>query len=246
MKKVFKVNEKRISAKYNRRIFLLNLPSISVLLSLLAIVILFVILSDGGAYMPDILYQCIVYGAYFCIAYSFVVCFIGSVVSDVILKAHKEHTYIEIADAYLVVSQHSQTVFTDGKRRSFKKLWIAKLTDIENVDFVKKHIVIYTNARYFHEDAEWLNYESTSDGIDFDNWWYNSNGGATVDVIEVTDFYTHGERIVKRIEFCSKKITERENRREKFRREMLEIARNSKHKPGISEKYVPPKQRKFR
>ena len=109
MKKTFHVNEKIISAKYNRRLFLVNLPSLSVLVSLLAIVLIFSVF--GNVSIPEAMYRYIFYGTYFCVLYSFVTCLIGSAIADISVKAHKKHTYIEISDSCLILSQHSCTSF---------------------------------------------------------------------------------------------------------------------------------------
>ncbi len=245
MKKTFHINEKRVAAGYYRRIFLLNIPSLGILLSILAIVVLFYV-PEENVTIPEVIHQYVFYGTYFCVLYSFIVCLIGSEIADIFLKAHREHTYIEISDYCLVVSQHCQTLFCEGRFRSYKKLWIIDLRSVESVECVKNHITINAPARYFNEDASWLQYEKTENGVDFDNWWYNTNGGKLVHTVEITDFYTHGERIVRRIKFCSEKVIERTERRERFRREMLEIARNTRHQKGISDKYIPPKYRTFR
>lgn len=243
MKKTFHVNEKIISAKYNRRLFLVNLPSLSVLVSLLAIVLIFSVF--GNVSIPEAMYRYIFYGTYFCVLYSFVTCLIGSVIADISVKAHKKHTYIEISDSFLILSQHSCTRFCEGRLRSYKKLWIIDLNDIEDVECLQNSIVITAKARYFDQDADWLGYVRTENGVDFDNWWYNSNGGATVHSAEITDYYTSGERIAQRIRLCSEKISERTRKREEYRRRMLEIAGNTDHKRGISDKYKPAR-RKFR
>ena len=82
---------------------------------------------------------------------------------------------------------------------------------------------------------------------DFISVTFGAGGSAGgVSTVEVADFYAHTERIAGRIQFCSDKIIARETRREQFRRQMLEIAKNTKHKRGISDKYVPPKRRNFR
>lgn len=246
MHKTIHASEKRILGRYNRRIVIACLPAAAALISILIIVLLFYVISPDGAAVPAVLNQVIIYGTYFCVAYLFIVCLIGSIASDILLKAHREHTYIEINDSSLIVSQHSQTVFTDGKRQSFKKLWVVNLKNVEYVEYAKHTVIIGAPARFFHENAERLRYESTPDGIDFDNWWYNSNGGKNVSTVEVADLYAHTERIAGRIQFCSDKIIAREAQREQFRRQMLDIAKNTKHKRGISDKYVPPKRRKFR
>lgn len=186
------------------------------------------------------------YVLYFSVAYSFIVCLIGSIISDVLLKAHTEHTYIEIADSLLVISQHDQTVWNEGGFHSYKKLWIIDLKEVEEVECIKNQLVITAKARYFNERADWLHYEKGESGVDFDNWWYNTNGGKIVQTVEITDFYTHGERIAKRIMFCSKKAIDQAERRERFRKEMLDIAKNTKRRRGISDKYKEPVYRQFR
>ena len=246
MKKTIHADKKRILRKYNTRILLLNLPSLAAGIAALAIVGLFHIIGTENLNIPKVIYSTMFYTLYFSVAYSFIVCLIGSIISDVLLKAHSEHTYIEIADSLLVISQHDQTVFTDGKFRSYKKLWIIDLKEVEEVECIKNHLIITANARYFNENADWLHYEKGDNGVDFDNWWYNKNGGKTVQSVEITDFYTYGERIAKRIMFCSRKAIAQAERRERFRKEMLDIAKNTKRRRGISEKYKEPTYRTFR
>lgn len=220
MKKLFCVNEKRILRKYNLRIFALNLPSIAVSVSLLMIVLIFKPQNE----VPEVMYKAIFYGLYCCTAYSFVTVLAGSVISDILIKAHKAHTFIEIADSRMVVSQHTQTVYTEGKFVNYKKLWVIELNEVESVTCIKNHIIINGRARYFNERADRLSYQSTSKGIDFDNWWYNANGGEITNEIEVTDFYTYGPRIAQRISYCVGKIKEREKRHNEYRQKMLAIA----------------------
>ena len=58
MRKMIRVNEKRLSAKYNRRIFLASLPAVSMLVSLLAVVLLFVAGQNGhGRELPQEMYR---------------------------------------------------------------------------------------------------------------------------------------------------------------------------------------------
>lgn len=246
MKKTFHINEKRLSTIYNRRIFLANIPSLSVILSLLVIVALSRLSVGLDINIPSIIYKAIFYGTYFSAVYSFIVCLIGSMYADILLKAHREHTSIEISDSLLIISELGQTVRCEGRLRHCIKLWIIDFNDIEKVEYVKNYIIIHGKARYFYEDAAWLKFERTENGVDFDNWWYNSNGGRIIQDIEIHDYYTDGERIAQRIVFCRNKIAERTRRREEYRRQMLEIAKNTKHRRGISDKYVPPYKQKRR
>lgn len=237
MKKTFHINEKRLVSVFNRRLFLANIPSMSLMLALLVIVIISV---TADMNIPSVIYKSIFYGTYFCVAYSFIVCIIGGIFADTAIKSHKQHTSIEISDSLLIVSELCQSVRCDGKLRHYKKLWIIDLNDVESTEYVKNYIIIHGKARYFYQDADWLGFERTENGVDFDNWWYNSNGGEIVHTVEIHDYYTDGERIAERIIFCSNKIAERTRRREEYRRQMLEIAKNTKHKRGISEKYKAP------
>ena len=241
MQKMIRVNEKRLAAKYNRRIFLAALPAVTVLISLLIIVFLFVIRLDGS--LPLEMYRAVLYAAYGSVAYGFVVCLVGSIVEDILIRAHREHTYIQIADSVMIVSQHCRTVFRDRKWVSYKKMWVMKLSDITGAECIRNHITLVAEARYFNEDANWLGYNKTDEGIAFDRWWYDLNGGRLVSSVEITDFYTHGERIVRHITHCATKVREREQRREAFRKEMLEIAKNVKHPKRLPDRYRPNQKR---
>ncbi|MBR4095846.1 MAG: hypothetical protein IKK42_00905 [Oscillospiraceae bacterium] len=244
MHKMIRVNEKRLAAKYNRRIFLFSLPSLSVLISLLIIVLIFIVRLDSD--MPLQMYRTIIYVAYGAVAYGFAVCLIGSILEDILIRAHREHTYIQIADSIMIVSQHCRTVFQDWKWVHYKKMWVVRLSEVENAECIKNHISLIAPARYFNENSEWLNYSGTDEGIAFERWWYNANGGKDVTSIEITDFYTHGERIVRHILHCANKVRDREQRRAKFRKEMLEIAKNVNYPHKLKDRYQPPDKRKKR
>ncbi|MDE5992438.1 MAG: hypothetical protein K2G87_05250 [Oscillospiraceae bacterium] len=241
MRKMIRVNEKRLTAKYNRRIFLAALPAVSMLVSLLVVVLLFVTGLDKE--LPQEMYRTIFYAAYAACAYGFVVCLIGSAAAEILIRAHREHTYIHISGSVMVVSQHTRAVRQDGKWVHYKKMWVIKLADVTNVECIRNHLTINAEARYFNEDARWLSYSETEDGISFDRWWYDVNGGRIVSTVEVTDFYTYGDRIARHIDHCANKIRERNLRRERFRREMMEIAKGVKHPKRIRDKYKPKRKR---
>lgn len=241
MRKMIRVNEKRLTAKYNRRIFLAALPAVSMLVSLLVVVLLFVTGLDRE--LPQEMYRTIFYVAYAACAYGFAVCLIGSAAAEILIRAHREHTYIHISGSVMVVSQHTRAVFHDGRWVHYKKMWVIKLADVTNVECIRNHLTINAEARYFNEDARWLGYSETEDGISFDRWWYDVNGGRIVSTVEVTDFYTYGDRIARHIDHCANKIRERDLRRERFRMEMLEIAKGVKHPKRLRDRYKPKRKR---
>ncbi len=246
MKKIFNIHSKRVSMKYNRTIFLLNLPSIGGLISFAIIVLLFYVWNISGTQLPPIILYCILIGSYCCILYSFFVCLIGFITAKILLNAHEKHTYIEIDDIHLVVSKHTQTVFEKGKFKSYKKMWIFDLNDIDEVEYYKKHIIIYGKARYFHENTDFLSYTKTEKGIEFSHWWYDKNGGKEVNIVEVPDFYSYGDRIIKKIMRSSTRIKERTDRRQKFHKKMLYIANNTDRKIGLTDRYTEKERKEIR
>ncbi len=241
LRKMIRVNEKRLAAKYNRRLFLVSLPAVSVLVSLFIIVMIFA--AGFKTDIPQEMYRTVFYAAYAACAYGFVVCLIGSVTESILLRAHREHTYIRINGSVMVISQHVRTVFIDGKWVHYKKMWVVKLADVKNAECIRNHITVTADARFFNEDASRLGYTETDDGIAFNRWWYDNNGGKLVHSIEITDFYTYGERIARHITHCAEKVRAREARRESYRREMLEIAKNVKRPDRLRDRYTPPRKR---
>lgn len=244
MQKMIRVNEKRLAAKYNRRLFLAEIPAVSIIVSLFAVTVVFVYCLKAA--MPAEMYRAIFYAAYAACAYGFVVCLIGSVLEEILIRAHREHTYIHIAGTVMVVSQHERTVFQEGKWVHYKKMWVVNLGDVENVECIKNRLTITAKARYFNENAAWLGYRREGEGIAFDRWWYDQNGGRDVSVIEITDFYTYGERIARHITCCANKTRERANRRMAYHAEMMAIAKNTYHPKKLRDRYQPPPRRTFR
>ncbi|MCM1329119.1 MAG: hypothetical protein NC253_06710 [Ruminococcus sp.] len=241
MQKMIRVNEKRLAVKYNRRLFLASIPAVSVIVSLLAVVLIFVLWLREE--MPLEMYRTIFYAAYAACAYGFAVCLIGSVIEDILIKAHREHTYIHIAGTVMVVSQHVRTVFNEGRWVHYKKMWVVKLADVENVECVRNRLTITAKARFFNENSEWLGYRREGDGIAFDRWWYDQNGGKDVSSIEITDFYTYGERIARHITNIAQKTRERDARRKAYHAEMMEIAKNASHPKKLTDRYVSAEKR---
>lgn len=246
MQKMIRVNEKRLVYKYNRRIFLAALPALSVIVSLAVIVFIFIVRLRSE--MPVEMYRTIFYASYGSCAYGFIVCLIGSIIEEVLISAHREHTYIQIAGTVMIISEHVRSVYRDKKWIRYKKLWVVKLADVENAECIRNHLTITANARYFNENVEWLGYEKNEDGgISFDRPWYDVNGGKLVSKIEITDFYTYGDRIARHINHCAQKTRERERRRQEYHREMMEIARNVNHPKYLQDRVKPEQpKREFR
>lgn len=241
MKKTFKVNEKKLTKRYNKKIFIACLPAIAVLFSLILIVYLMIYHKNP----PIIMYYAIFYTLNGTIGYTFLCCLIGSIIETIRIKGHKTNTYIEILNSDMVVSQHMRSYFINKKLVHFKKLWVIPLKDIESASCDNGIITIKAPARLFYQDADWLKYECGDNGIKFEHWWYDENGGIPVQTVEFKDYYTYGKSIVRRILYCQRKYQEREERRNRFRNEMLSIASNTPKQTGISQKYNPVKKNPF-
>lgn len=241
MVKTFKVNEKKLTYRYNKRLLLLNIPALAIVASILIIV--YLILNRQGT--PLILYRAVFYTLNGALAYSFFTCFIGSVIASAKIKGHKNNTYIEILNSDMVVSQHMHSYIINGRIVDYKKLWVINLKDIESASYYKGIITITGPARLFYENSDWLKYDCDDRGISFKHWWYNDNGGKNVQTVEFKDYYTYGKSIVKRILYCQRKYYEREQRRQRFREEMLTIAASTTRPSRISLKYVPKKKNPF-
>jgi hypothetical protein len=233
VKKTFKINKKKLSYKYNKQLFLINIPSISIALTLL--VISTAILPHGNT--PTIVYRIVFYTLNGITAYGFITCLIGSIKADIRIKAHTKDTYVEILGSDMVISQHMQTMLQKGKFIHYKKLWVVRLKDIQDAFCTSGLITINAPARLFYQKTDWLKYDSTDNGINFEHWWYNENGGQNVHIVEFIDYYTYGEAIVKRILYCRDKCIEKDERYRHFREEMLNIAANINRPPRISPRY---------
>lgn len=227
---------KRLERKYGRLIFLLNLPSIAAVISLLIIV--YAVLR-GAENVPAYIYRTVFFVLYCSAVYSFVVTLAVSVIETLVVRGHKNDTYIEIFNSVMVVSRHSGTGVENGSLCDYKKLWVIALADIEKVSCLRSKMVISAKARCFEGKSRWLGYETDEKGdIDFDYWWYNENGGENLQNVEFQDVYTYSDRIAQRIIFCSEKCREREIRRQEFRKRMLEIAgRSKKAGRGLEPRY---------
>ena len=219
MTKKFFANKKLLKNRYNSRIFMLNIPTVSTGLTL-AMVVLF---SKGE---ETIKYYNLIFGlTSLILIYSFVIVGIGSYISAKRIKYNCKDTFIDVVGEYLVVSEFTDARFNRGKMQEYKRLWTIKLSAIEDVYYYDRDIVIMGKGRLIEEQADWLNYSVGRDGPDFEKWWYNENGGKTVHSIELRNKFKYPERIVRVIEHSSGVMRKKEEKRREYREHMLKIAK---------------------
>ena len=237
--KLFRANEKKLAHRYNKRLLFLNIPSLAAATALLVIVNVVMRLLPS----PMELYRAVFYSVNIFIAYSFGVCLAGSVISDIRLKGHRKHTYIEISDSSIVFSQYEKTVSEGGGKFSeYIKMWIMDLADVEDVYSDRDDLFIKGRARYFCLPADMLDYSVNDGKVEFAHWWNDSFGGQNVHTVKIHDNYTLGERILKRILICSEKYRTNEQKRKEYHDRMLAIAKSIDRKKGLQPRYKEPKR----
>lgn len=248
MHKMIRCDIKRIRRRYDRLIFLLNLPSMALAAAML--IIAYVIFPNMA--IPDDLYKAFFLILYICCAYSFIVTLISSVITGLREKGHSKYTYIEILGQQMVVSEYRSSALIDGMICDYRKLWVIELSDVDSVVCLRNKTLIRGKARCLEQRADWLDYEYDEKGmIHFERWWFDDNGGEQVNSVGIIDVYKYIERVAQRIIFCSEKQKKRIIRREEFRQRMLEIAgrsrseRRKKPKKRVFRGYEPEMERKF-
>ncbi|MGN0691396.1 MAG: hypothetical protein ACI4K7_03500 [Oscillospiraceae bacterium] len=237
MHKLFHINEKKLAYRFDRTQLILNIPVFAAAAALLVIVNVVMRLLSA----PMELYRAVIYAVFFITAYSFIVALFITVISTGSIRANKKYSFIEITGGSIVFSQHEKTVRTRKGKKEYVKMWVMRLSDVEDVGTSGSCLVIKGKARYFCLPEDWLKYSVNENGsIEFERWWNDSYGGQIVHSVKIKDNYTFGERILRRILLCAEKQKITEQRREEFRRRMLTIAASMDKKRGIAPKYKEP------
>lgn len=223
MTKQFHVKKKKLLARYNRRILVLNILPIAFVLMLLFM-----------AYFPPETLNIIPYYRFYflfltvCMGYSFVTVLAGSLIANSRFKGHMKHSFVEIENGSLIVSRYTQSVFRDGKFIDYKKLWVIDLTKVEDIYYYKGTVIVTAPARCFHEESDWLGFTKSRKGIQFDRWWYDMNGGVLLNGVEIPNDFASGQRIARTIENATGIMRRKEEKRRAFRERMLAIAEKRK------------------
>jgi hypothetical protein len=157
---------------------------------------------------------------------------------------HKSHSFIQINEKSLVVSEYSHSGFFSGK--IYKKLWICDIRDIDDI-IIKNNVIIFklkSNkvARFYKEQAADLAFHSTDNEIIFDDFTAE-NRGISVGRFAVTDNFALPLRIAQRIFLVAGNVREREARRARFRDEMLERAAKAKRYTRLRDRWRPEVKR---
>jgi hypothetical protein len=194
-----------------------------------------------GFQIPIALTRIIITALSFAFLYGFFVVVISLNLTKHRIAGHRENTYIEIYDKNLIISQFVQTAVINKSVRTYKRLWIADIKTIDDIIVKKRSVIFKIKAKYFNDDADFLAYEKSEDGLRFKKWM-PPDAGKSVTSFEITDNYTDSERIAQRIFLVAGNIRARDARRERFRKEMLERAKNAPRLTRLRDR-VQPKRR---
>lgn len=223
MTKYFAANEKKLKKRYNRWILILNLPPAATVLTLLA-----VMRAGIQSAQPVSFYYGLTLILTGCVGYSFLTVWISSAVMTKALEGHRGHTYVQILNRHLVVSRHLQTIRLNGEKVAYKKLWLIPLSDIEDIYYYKQNVIVVAPARVLQERADWLTYTFDRNGVCFDHWWYDSNGGKRAGGVEIPDMFLNARRVARTIENASGRMQQKDAERRQYRERMLEIAQGGR------------------
>lgn len=207
MHKLIRINEKKLRRRYNKRLFIACLPSVSIAVTLLALTVI-----KPWEETP-FYYRFFFMMLNIAAVYAFAACFAGTIIINLVLHGHRRHTYIELFRSHLVVSKAVETRYSSRRLVSYKKLWVLPLTELEDVFCDRNVITVTGKARLISDRADWLDYTCDEhDGLKFDNWWYDENGGSDVTTIEIGDYFLGAGRIADRISFCAERCKLRRER----------------------------------
>lgn len=219
MTKFFPASGKKLRKRYNLRIFMLNILPLTIVMTLLGVVFI-----NKDSTQPISYYYAVSLILTASVGYSFVSVFLGSVILTQRLKYNTLHTYVEIQNRYLVVSRYYQAIHSDKEMLVYKKLWVIKLSEIEDIYYYKKNVIVIAPTRLINGQADWLTYRYNNQGINFDNWWYDSNGAKKTGGVEIHDMFANPQRIARTIQTASGRMQVKATEHREFRERMLKIA----------------------
>ena len=219
MTKLFYASTKKLNNRYAKRLLLINILPILITLTLLVIVWI-----NKNHVNRIIYYYTILIILSSTVGFSFVTVLIGSLISTRRLKYNKQHTYVEIHNKNLLVSQYCQAVSRDGKIIVYKKLWVVNLAKITDIYYHKNGVVVIAPTRLLYEQSDWLTYTYGRRGVKFDKWWYDTNGGKLLNGVQIRNMFSSSKRIARTIQNVSGKMQIKDTERKDFRERMLQIA----------------------
>lgn len=215
----FSAYTKKIARRYNFRIFLANILPLCLVVTL-TLISYFV----KDSVMPPKYYSFFFTILTICLGFSLVSITIGSYIATTKLNGHKKHTFIEIKEKFLVISEFKETSFLSPHEDDYKDFFVIKLDEIEDIYLFGKKIIIIAPTRFISQRADFLDYSIENGDFILGGSWDISCAGEMREGIEIPDFFRRPMGIAKAIESCRERILEKQRRRDAFREHLLSVA----------------------
>jgi hypothetical protein len=197
--------------------------------------IIFVI--PENANVPHSVITLIMTGTAVALTLAFIICAAGSIISSKNLKMNKLHTFIQINEKSLVVSEFLK--FSFNQNSAVKSLFICDIRDIEDILFTGTKMVIKlkaATAKRYVGNVKSLALSNVDDTLVIEN---DSLIAVNAKKITITDVFPLPLRIAQRIFLVAGNVREKEARRNRFRQEMLERAAKAPRYKTLRDRFRP-------
>jgi hypothetical protein len=237
-KKIFPANLRKLRARLYKRLLIACIPSIAFIFAAFLITLIYVI--PEGIASSRLINRLILSITPIALLYAFIVCAVGGKLIHINLNMHKSHTFIQINEKSLVISEYkSYGIFS---KKVYKKLCLCDIRDIDDIIIRNNRITFKLksgkSAKFFKESAERLTFSHTDFELIFDDFTVE-NKAAPVSRFTVSDNFTLPLRIAQRIFLVAGNVREKEARRARFRNEMLERAAKAKRYTRLRDRWRP-------
>lgn len=195
MRRFYPISPRRLKRKYGIIVFLICVPFLQVILTLL----LLIWLKRNGTNSAELtkIFSLIILATTFIIL---LIILISVLILKPIYKLHKKYTYIEIAEKVVIFSRYSGRIKFTKNPTIYLKLRIVPLGDFDSIQFVNYNRILCRGRCLEYQDTNIrLRYTIWRGNINFENWWLNENGYNEVDEFKFTAAFDNPQRIMHNV-----------------------------------------------
>lgn len=195
MRRFYPISPRLLKRKYGVIVFLICVPFLQVILTLLLLIWL---KKDGenGAELIRIFSLIIMVAA---LAIALIIA-ISVLILRPIYKLHKKYTYIEIAPKVVIFSRYSGRVKFTKKPTIYLKMRVVPLGDFDNIQFANYNKFLCKGKCLEYLDTNIrLRYTIWRGNINFENWWLNENGYNEIDEFKFMCAFENPQKIMHNI-----------------------------------------------
>lgn len=236
MNKFICIDTEKLRKRYRNRMIIISIPFVQATLVIMCIVIF-----NNGKIQETDYYSFLSTLMVICWGSLFTIYLNATLYSSHLIKVQKMNTFIDLSQTTLIFSQHCQTVYQKLKPIYYKKLYIIKLSELEDITLVKGKITVSGKIRCLTERADRLLYNSDRNGISFDTWWFDYNSGTFLRSICILDNFKSTPKLLRLFRRASLLETQRKALRLSIHEEIIKKSKATKkivpYKPRYKRKY---------